>query len=139
MENTAEWLIRTAQNQIIGPLSRAELCTRIQSGKLNLQDEICPANGYWIFLHEHSEVLRLLGLTMKPGVDHDEVTQTQTQTETQTETATIIPSAREGGQTPQFEVRGHSLETVSIWRAVAWVLGFGVLASMYFVFRLTQA
>ena len=76
---------------------------------------------------------------MSPGVDHDEVTQTQTQTETQTETATVQPNSREASAAPQFEVRGHSLETVSVWRAVAWVLGLAVVATVYFVFRLTQA
>ena len=141
MTNNAEWLIRTSQNQIIGPVSRDELCGRIQEGEFSPQDEICPTNGYWIFLYENDEVSRLLGITLKkPEVDHDEVTltQTQTHTDTLTDTATLRESRKP--QSPyQISARGgNSLQGASFWRAVTWILGFGIAVVVYSVFRLTH-
>lgn len=47
--------------------------------KLSLQDEVCSANGYWIYIHEIEEIKQQLGIDvpkskLKPG---DDVTQPQ--------------------------------------------------------------
>jgi hypothetical protein len=75
-----QWLVRTASNVIAGPYSREQLVQLVQEGKLSLQDEICQANHYWIYLHEHQEVLDQLGIHMPrtPRDDDEEVTETQT-------------------------------------------------------------
>jgi hypothetical protein len=57
-----EWLVRTAQNIIVGPYSKDEVCRLIEDGTLGLYDEVCPANGYWFYLHERNEVLERLGI-----------------------------------------------------------------------------
>jgi hypothetical protein len=77
-----EWLVRTAQNLIAGPYTQAQIIQLIRDGQLSLQDEICPANGYWIFLHERDEVKRALAIelprSMAPGGE-EEITETQTE------------------------------------------------------------
>jgi hypothetical protein len=46
------WLIRTAQNQILGPVAKTKLLEFIQKGALGLMDEVCSGNGYWFSLKE---------------------------------------------------------------------------------------
>ena len=144
MNNNIEWLIRTAQNQIIGPLTREELCSRIQDGKLSPQDEICPGGGYWIFMYENEEVSRFLGITLKgSGIDHDEVTLTQTQTQTDTLTDTSVlrePRKPAPYAIPSNSPAGahHSLLTATFWRAITWILGVAIAVVVYSVFRLTH-
>src|SRR5258707_349518 len=83
------WLVRTAQNEIAGPYTVEQIKQLVGGGQLTLQDENCPANGYWIFLHGKEEVLKLLGLQFpRAGIDESTETQTETLTETETETET---------------------------------------------------
>lgn len=46
------WLIRTAQNQILGPVSKVKVVEFIQKGALGLTDEVSSGNGYWIGIKE---------------------------------------------------------------------------------------
>lgn len=46
------WLIRTAQNQILGPVAKPKLLEFIQKGALGLMDEVSSGNGYWFSLKE---------------------------------------------------------------------------------------
>jgi hypothetical protein len=88
-----EWLVRTAQNQITGPFSKDVVCKMIQEGKLGIEDEVCPANGYWIYLYEREEVKRQLGIEAPkaPLVRSDEeVTETETATEMPTESQELV-------------------------------------------------
>jgi hypothetical protein len=74
-----QWLVRTANNWIAGPYSVDQVCQMVRDGKLVLQDEICLANKYWVYLHEREEVKQLLGIEVPkahPGSD-DEVTETE--------------------------------------------------------------
>ncbi len=64
--NQDQWLIRTAQNWIRGPYSKAEICDQIQSKQLSKQDEICIANQYWIYLYENEKVYQALGIQLIP-------------------------------------------------------------------------
>lgn len=74
-----QWLVRTSENWVTGPYLKEELCLMIQEGKLVLQDEVCPANGYWIFLHERDEVQKFLGVEVPRVVSEDEEDITETQ------------------------------------------------------------
>jgi hypothetical protein len=77
-----QWMIRTAENWIAGPYLREQVCKMILERKLALEDEVCSANGYWIYLHEREEILRHLGVEV-PQAPHEageEITETQTQT-----------------------------------------------------------
>lgn len=84
LENQDQWLVRTAKNVISGPFSRAQVQEMVLSGKLNLQDEVCKANTYWIYLHEQDEVKRQLEVEVPQAVaaksDDEEITDTQTNT-----------------------------------------------------------
>ena len=78
-----EWLVRTAKNQIMGPFSKEKVCELIRDSEIGPEDEVCPANGYWIFIHEREEVLKLLGVEVPktvggPGL-HEEITETETE------------------------------------------------------------
>ncbi len=46
------WLIRTSQNQILGPVAKQKLLEFVQKGSLGLLDEISSGNGYWFYLNE---------------------------------------------------------------------------------------
>jgi len=97
-----QWLIRTADNRLAGPYSREQVCGLIRDGRLTHQDEVCSANGYWIYLHEREEVRKLLGIDMpKPprGAD-DEVTQTDTRAE---KTGDVIPELPDIGEGTDLE------------------------------------
>jgi hypothetical protein len=54
------WLIRTTQNQILGPVAKAKVLEFLQKGALGLSDEVCSGNGYWFSLKEKNLVDKYL-------------------------------------------------------------------------------
>lgn len=46
------WLIRTAQKQILGPVTKQKVIDFVQKGALSPSDEICSGNGYWFHIRE---------------------------------------------------------------------------------------
>lgn len=58
------WLVRSPQNQIAGLFSKDELIKKIQAGEFSSEYEICPGNGYWIYLHETNELESQLGISL---------------------------------------------------------------------------
>lgn len=54
------WLIRTSQNQILGPVAKEKLLEFIQKGALGLTDEVASGNGYWFALKEKDLVEKYL-------------------------------------------------------------------------------
>lgn len=54
MVNTAKknWLIRTRNNQILGPISLEKVKELIANKLAHPQDELCCGNGYWFFIKE---------------------------------------------------------------------------------------
>lgn len=46
------WIIRTKNNFILGPVSREKLLEIVNSGTLAEDDELCSGNGYWFFFRE---------------------------------------------------------------------------------------
>lgn len=54
------WLIRTSQNQILGPVAKEKLLEFIQKGALGLMDEVTSGNGYWFALKEKQLVEKYL-------------------------------------------------------------------------------
>ena len=76
------WLIRTTNNIILGPISEKKLKLLIKKGSLESLDEICSGNGYWIALKEKELVNKYLYLGIDQGfnpiyheveneIDHD--------------------------------------------------------------------
>ena len=47
-----EWLIRTQQKQITGPLENSEVIKLIEEDLLSSDDELCTGNGFWIYIKE---------------------------------------------------------------------------------------
>ena len=64
----AEWLIRTQKNQILGPFSHQEVRDLILNQKIQLQDELCPSEGYWFFLHDKEELEKQFGLSISENL-----------------------------------------------------------------------
>lgn len=54
------WLIRTTQNKILGPISKEKLIEFIEKGSLTQSDEVTSGNGYWFYLHEQVLVDRYI-------------------------------------------------------------------------------
>ncbi len=80
------FLIRTKENRISGPFPKEVILERMQSGELREMDEVCPASGYWIYLHERDESIRMLGVALARTEDfHEESTETDTETVTATQ------------------------------------------------------
>ena len=46
------WLIRTSQNQILGPVAKSKVLEFLQKGALGSNDEVTSGNGYWFSLKE---------------------------------------------------------------------------------------
>lgn len=46
------WLIRTRQGQILGPISRKKILEFFEKGHLGPDDEICSGSGYWFYVRE---------------------------------------------------------------------------------------
>lgn len=61
------WLIRTSQNQILGPVAKQKLLEFIQKGALGLTDEVASGNGYWFSLKEKDLVEKYLYGDMPQG------------------------------------------------------------------------
>jgi hypothetical protein len=75
------WMIRTTENVLSGPYTQSQLVQLIEEEKLELTDEICRGNGYWIYLHEEQEVKKQLGIEVPAAlVQFEEPTQTETDT-----------------------------------------------------------
>jgi hypothetical protein len=58
-----QWLIRTKNNHILGPVSKEKIIELINNGSLKGEDEICSGNGYWIFVREQALIERFLTTT----------------------------------------------------------------------------
>ncbi|MFN8369154.1 MAG: hypothetical protein U0T83_00860 [Bacteriovoracaceae bacterium] len=46
------WLIRTRNHRILGPITKEKLIELYESGSLSEDDEICSGNGYWFYVKE---------------------------------------------------------------------------------------
>jgi len=54
------WLIRTTQNQILGPVAKAKVIEFMEKGALGLNDEVTSGNGFWFSLKEKDLVDKFL-------------------------------------------------------------------------------
>lgn len=121
------WLVRTAENRILGPLERDEVIAKIQSREFGRADEICPSGGYWFYLYEGDEVERMLGIRPPPSTHdpHDEITATGTRTVTDSVTRPLQSGQSTAASRPF--VLGQ-VEKTSIWKIL--VLGLVILAGI---------
>ena len=54
------WLIRTKNNHILGPVSKEKIRELISNGSIKGDDEICAGNGYWIHVREQDLIARYI-------------------------------------------------------------------------------
>jgi hypothetical protein len=54
------WLIRTRQRQILGPVSKDKLVEFVKKGALGPDDEIASGNGYWFAISEKDLIEKYL-------------------------------------------------------------------------------
>ena len=55
-----DWLIRTRQKKLLGPISREKLIELIEKGSLAPEDQVCSGNGYWIYVKEQDLVQKYI-------------------------------------------------------------------------------
>lgn len=60
MNTERNWLIRTTQNQILGPVAKAKVIEFLEKGALGLNDEVTSGNGFWFSLKEKDMVEKYL-------------------------------------------------------------------------------
>jgi hypothetical protein len=127
-----QWLIRTSENKIAGPYTKEQVCRLISEGKLTVLDEVCPANGYWIYLNEKQEVLKYLGVEIQgeaPAND-EEITETETSYEKSPTdptgpfaSTTVVPSSSNQKRKVDPEAPVESInEESSISKGWVWLL-----------------
>jgi len=108
------WLIRTSTHRILGPVAYDRLCEMIRGGEITLQDEICPANSYWFYLHERAEVARWVGVELPKPVKPKRTRRADHSEDEDTETTDIfsVPAATSSGESaalshPHLAEGGH--------------------------------
>ena len=61
------WLIRTKNNHILGPVSKAKIQELISAKSIKGDDEICSGNGYWFYVRENELVEKYIHNDNKQG------------------------------------------------------------------------
>ncbi len=59
------WLIRTKNNHILGPVSKGKIQELISSSSIKGDDEVCSGNGYWFFVRENELVEKYINTNHK--------------------------------------------------------------------------
>ena len=54
------WLLRTQNKQILGPISRAKLIELVEKGSLSPEDEVCVGCGFWFYVKEKDNIQKYL-------------------------------------------------------------------------------
>lgn len=106
------WLIRTTQYQILGPISKDKVVEFFKKGALGPEDELCSGNGYWFSIKEKDLIEKyLLGdipqgynpiseaptvLAAKRKTDHTSTLNRSVKAESPDQTLVLNRSALEG-------------------------------------------
>jgi hypothetical protein len=61
------WLIRTQNNQLLGPVSIKKIRELIEKGSLKSEDEISCGNGYWFFIREEDLISKYVNSEIPQG------------------------------------------------------------------------
>ncbi|MBC7387345.1 MAG: hypothetical protein H7301_14430 [Cryobacterium sp.] len=139
----AKFMIRTKENRLYGPFSRALVAEQVARGDLREGDEVCAGDGYWIYLHEREESKALLGAVL-PRKDefHEEATETETETAVPhpapISTQTLTPVGETGSAavvTPVEETIPNRPETIGSLRVALWLF---FLLITYLIFRIFE-
>jgi len=67
------WLIRTKEHELIGPVSKEKVVTLLKEGKLLDEDEICKGNSFWFYVKEKTLIKELLDLEVVVKNEADSV------------------------------------------------------------------
>jgi len=54
------WLIRTKNNHILGPVSKNKIRELISNNSIKGDDEVCSGNGYWIYVREQELIAKYI-------------------------------------------------------------------------------
>ncbi len=79
--NIDRWLVRSADNVIAGPYTKEEIRALSETRGLMADDELCPAGGYWFYVHDVEEGRRFCDFPLKPAFStpidvQEEITET---------------------------------------------------------------
>jgi hypothetical protein len=131
-----DWLVRTHLNVITGPFEKEEVARMITAGKLDLNDEVCPSHGYWIYLSEREEIAKFLGVEVPFDVNQkDDTTETGNEAETRTReieasiklgsgygTSVVSGFSNKNDQTPLRSSFSIPEKSVLMFRLIAWIM-----------------
>ena len=87
------WLIRTQNNQLLGPISREKLIELYESDSLKEDDEVCQGDGYWFFIREKNLIQDFIYDEKKQ--DFNPVTEAQTVLSSQSENTVLKTLSRD--------------------------------------------
>ena len=63
------WLVRTFDKKILGPISREKLLELLRDNKLSESDEVCSGNHYWVYIKEKDLLAKMLDAPEILGAD----------------------------------------------------------------------
>ncbi len=90
------WLIRTRNHRILGPITKEKLLELYESNSLSDDDEICSGNGYWFYVKEKALLEKYvkgdIEQSFNPISEAKVVLSNKDQTKTDEETGAKLPS-----------------------------------------------
>jgi len=137
-----QWMVRTAENELLGPMPEETLKERIVQGLFDPSDEVCSGSGYWFSLNEDDELKKHLGVAF-PRVfsADDEPTEGELSglrtDPTLTKTDPLV-SANTQAQLNQDVQEMTKIEGPTIWKTLSIVLGFAVAIVLYLMWDLIR-
>ena len=87
-----EWLIRTKNNHILGPVSRDKIKQLIMNNSLKGDDEICQGNGYWIRIREEDLIQKYITEGKNQFFEADYASQNTSKLKKEEEVHIVLPS-----------------------------------------------
>lgn len=103
-ENEKNWLIRTKNKKIFGPVSKNKVQEFIEKGSLTEEDELSSGNGYWFWIKEKDYLEKFLYQGLSQGFNPIAEADTVIATSTKKEVAhKVVPEVEEVVEYPEMD------------------------------------
>jgi hypothetical protein len=130
--NSYSWLIRHPDLTFSGPMSKAELVRKIESGEVLIQDEICTGGGYWFSIQEVDEVTKFFGeIRLQSMIPSHQETTSSTNTAPLAQAAEkLVRELKVASKAPKEEVEQATPSPLLLGFFVALIF-FGILGILW--------
>ena len=111
------WLIRTKEHEIIGPVSQDKVLSLLEENKLLDEDELCQGNSFWFYVKEKNFLMEFLGLDNLEednNEQNDFVLESNSGDEKKLESQESVSSQKVEEDLPDVENPGKSSEETKI-------------------------